>query len=72
LPVRDAAADIVILAFVLFHLGDPAQAIAEAAPVLSPRGRVGTATWARDACNYSVPAEENAQVGYESLNQRVA
>ena len=48
LPIRDAAFDVVILAFVLFHLGDPAQALAEAARVLTTGGHVGTATWARD------------------------
>ena len=48
LPIRDAAVDAVLLAFVLFHLSDPAQAVAEAARVLTPGGRVGTATWARD------------------------
>jgi SAM-dependent methyltransferase len=48
LPIRDAAADVGVLAFVLFHLSDPAQAVAEAARVLTRGGRVGTATWARD------------------------
>jgi SAM-dependent methyltransferase len=49
LPIRDAAVDAVVLAFVLFHLGDPAQAVAEAGRVLTSGGRVGTVTWARDA-----------------------
>jgi demethylmenaquinone methyltransferase/2-methoxy-6-polyprenyl-1,4-benzoquinol methylase len=48
LPVRDAAVDAVVLAFVLFHLSDPAQAVAEAARVLTCGGRVATVTWARD------------------------
>jgi SAM-dependent methyltransferase len=48
LPIRDAAVDAMVLAFVLFHLSDPAQAVAEAARVLTSGGRVGTATWARD------------------------
>jgi SAM-dependent methyltransferase len=48
LPIRDAAVDAVVLAFVLFHLSDPARAVAEAARVLTRGGRVGTATWARD------------------------
>jgi SAM-dependent methyltransferase len=48
LPIRNAAVDAVILAFVLFHLADPIQAIAEAARVLTSGGRVGTATWAQD------------------------
>jgi SAM-dependent methyltransferase len=48
LPVRNAAVDAVVLAFVLFHLADPIQAIAEAARVLAGGGRIGTATWAQD------------------------
>lgn len=48
LPIRDAAVDAVVLAFVLFHLSDPAPAVAEAARVLTRGGRVGTATWAQD------------------------
>jgi SAM-dependent methyltransferase len=46
LPLADQAADAVILAYVLFHLADPARAVAEAARVLCPGGRVGTITWA--------------------------
>jgi ubiquinone/menaquinone biosynthesis C-methylase UbiE len=49
LPIRDAALDAVILAFVLFHLADPVRAVAEAARVLTRRGRVGTATWGRES-----------------------
>ena len=48
LPIRDAAVDAVVLAFVLFHLSDPIRAVAEAARVLTSGGRVGTATWAQD------------------------
>ena len=48
LPIRDAAVDAVVLAFVLFHLSDPVQAVAEAARVLTYGGLVGTAAWARD------------------------
>jgi SAM-dependent methyltransferase len=46
LPLADSSADGVILAYVLFHLADPALAMAEAARVLRPRGRVGAITWA--------------------------
>jgi SAM-dependent methyltransferase len=46
LPLADGAADAVILAYVLFHLADPSIAVAEAARVLRPAGRVGTITWA--------------------------
>jgi SAM-dependent methyltransferase len=48
LPVVDGAADAVLLAFVLFHLSDPGQALAETARVLRPGGRVGTVTWTRE------------------------
>jgi SAM-dependent methyltransferase len=46
LPLADGGADAVILAYVLFHLADPALALAEAARVLRPHGRVGAITWA--------------------------
>ncbi len=46
LPLADSSADVVILAYVLFHLADPAQALAEAARILRPGGRVATITWA--------------------------
>ena len=46
LPLADSTADAVLLAYVLFHLPDPAQGLAEAARVLRVRGRVGTVTWA--------------------------
>lgn len=46
LPLADGIADAVILAYVLFHLADPARAVAEAARVLRPGARVGTITWA--------------------------
>jgi len=46
LPLADETVDAVILAYVLFHLADPSRAIAEAARVLRPGGRVGAVTWA--------------------------
>jgi SAM-dependent methyltransferase len=46
LPLADGTADAVILAYVLFHLADPARALAEAARVLRPGGQAGTITWA--------------------------
>ena len=49
LPVRDGAADAVLLAFVLFHLSDPHQAVVEAARVLRAGGMVGTVTWASES-----------------------
>ena len=46
LPLAGAAADAVILAYVLFHLTDPPLALAEASRVLRPGGRVAAITWA--------------------------
>jgi SAM-dependent methyltransferase len=46
LPLADEIADAVILAYVLFHLADPARAVAEAARVLRRGGRLGSITWA--------------------------
>jgi SAM-dependent methyltransferase len=47
LPIRDGTADAVLLAFVLFHVLDPIEALGEAARALRVGGRVGTATWAQ-------------------------
>jgi SAM-dependent methyltransferase len=46
LPLASESADAVLLAYVLFHLADPARAVAEATRVLRRGGRVGTITWA--------------------------
>jgi ArsR family transcriptional regulator len=40
LPIEDDALDVAVLALVLHHLADPARAIAEAARVLTPGGRL--------------------------------
>ena len=48
LPLANASADAVILAYVLFHLADPVHALAEAARVLRPGGRAGIITWASE------------------------
>jgi len=47
LPVADAAADVVVFAFVLFLLPDAAGAVAEAVRVLRPGGWLLAATWGR-------------------------
>jgi SAM-dependent methyltransferase len=48
LPCATARVDAVLLAYVLFHLLDPALALTEAARTLRPGGRVGTVTWASE------------------------
>jgi ubiquinone/menaquinone biosynthesis C-methylase UbiE len=45
LAVRSESVDLVLQAFVLFHLEDPALGLYEARRVLRPRGRLGTMTW---------------------------
>ena len=45
LAVKDGSFDVGILAFVLFHLPEPARGIAEVARALRPGGVVGTVTW---------------------------
>jgi ubiquinone/menaquinone biosynthesis C-methylase UbiE len=51
LPVRAGSVDAALLAFVLFHVSDPADAMGEVARVLTAGGVVGTVTWTReDVC----------------------
>jgi len=72
LPIRDATADAVVLAFVLFHLNEPGLALAEAARVLRSGGRVGTVTWTRDGGSKAHTAWEEtlAQAGVPPLPPR--
>jgi SAM-dependent methyltransferase len=48
LPIRAGVVDVVVLAYVLFHLPDPRRAISEARRVLREGGVLGTATWAQE------------------------
>ena len=47
LPIGDAQAHVVVLAYVLFHLPDPEVGMREAHRVLCAEGQVGTITWVR-------------------------
>jgi SAM-dependent methyltransferase len=48
LPIAAGSVDAVLLAFVLFHLSDPAGGLAEGTRVLRRAGRMGTVTWVRE------------------------
>jgi SAM-dependent methyltransferase len=45
LPFRDAAFDTVVMAFMLFHLPEPAAGLSEVRRVLRPGGALGVLTW---------------------------
>lgn len=49
LGVKDAVFDVVVMAFVLFHLPDPIDGLREIRRILRPGGLVGVTTWANDA-----------------------
>jgi SAM-dependent methyltransferase len=63
LGVRARTFDIAVLAFVLFHVPDPAAALAEVRCVLRGSGTVGMTTWAED------PATPASQIWDEELGE---
>lgn len=48
LPFTDRSFDAVVMAFMLFHLADPATGLAEARRVVRPGGWIGLLTWGRE------------------------
>ena len=61
LALKDETVDAGLLAFVLFHLVEPEQGIAEMARVLRSGGLVGTTTW----------GDENEPVSYQVWNDEL-
>ena len=62
LGFRNTSVDVVVMAFVLFHLDDAVVGLREARRVLRPGGVVGTATWAED------PETEASQAWEQELD----
>jgi len=66
LPFATGSFDVAVLAFMLFHLPEPARGLSEARRVLADGGALGVATWGPD---YAVPAVD---IWHEELDRHDA
>lgn len=66
LPFATAAFDVVVMAFMLFHVAEPIEALREVHRVLRVGGRLGMTTWGRD---WVVPARD---IWYDELDRHGA
>ena len=62
LALADAAFDVAVCIFVLFHLPDPVKALRELRRVLRPGAEIGTVTWGND------PGPPGAAIWREALD----
>jgi ubiquinone/menaquinone biosynthesis C-methylase UbiE len=70
LPVDDAAADVVVLHQVLHYLDDPAKAIAEAARILKPEGKLLIADFAPHDLEFLRDSHAHSRLGFEDAQMR--
>jgi SAM-dependent methyltransferase len=66
LALKDETVDVGLLAFVLFHLVEPEQGIAEMARVLHSGGLVGTITWGDESDPVSYQVWEEALARHDA------
>jgi ubiquinone/menaquinone biosynthesis C-methylase UbiE len=70
LPFADGCFDVVVLAFVLFHVPQPAAVLAEIRRVLRTGGMVGITTWGRTRRHRPAPSGSTKSTGSGSPSRR--